>query len=136
MTNNSVVNYKDDLSTGQHFDVAQSDEEDEDHQMISSSPSSIANHHSSSTITKIKTNDNKLLKQLYDDALELGDALSSFEPEHKEYVRKLGEVESLKTKYRIKLDTYKKRLDQTKKDIKHINKTYSKKGTFLTDEAE
>jgi Skp family chaperone for outer membrane proteins len=53
--------------------------------------------------------------------------LRIFEPKHKEYVGKLDEVESLKTKYRTEFDKYKKKLTQLQKDIDRLTKSYSKK---------
>ncbi|CAF1112517.1 unnamed protein product [Rotaria sordida] len=112
--------------TTRHFDVAPL-EDDEDHPMMLSSSNSIDDQQSSSTKTNVETLDDKSFSKLYDDWLELDAELRLFEPKHKEYVGKLDEVESLKAKYRMEYDKYKKKLDQIQNDIKELKKTYSKK---------
>jgi hypothetical protein len=111
--------------TTRHFDVVHS-EDDEDHP-ITLSPSTPIDYPPSPTI-KVETFDDKSLNQLYDDWLALDAELRIFEPKHKEYVGKLDEVESLKTKYRTEFDKYKKKLTQLQKDIDRLTKSYSKKG--------
>ncbi|CAF1116183.1 unnamed protein product [Rotaria sp. Silwood1] len=139
MTSDTVFNNEDEInrqSTAGHFDIAQL-EDDEDHPMILSPSSSTDDHSSPSTTTdyhpspptttKVETFDDKSFSKLYDDWLEIDAELRLFEPKHKEYVVKLDEVESLKTKYRMEYDKYKKKLDQLQEDIKELKKTYSKK---------
>jgi hypothetical protein len=104
--------------TTRHFDVVHS-EDDEDQPITSDD-----DNNSSSTI---ETFEDKTLNKLFDDWFALDAELRVFEPKHKEYVVKLDEVESLKTKYRLEYDKYKKKLTQLQKDIKQLKKSYSKK---------
>jgi hypothetical protein len=113
--------------TTRHFDVGQSEEDDEDHQISLSSSISTDDHHSPIT-NKVESFDDESLNKLYDDWLALDAELRIFEPKHKEYVSKLDDVESLKSKQRTEYDKYKKKLDQLQKDIGYLKKSYSKKG--------
>ncbi len=112
--NEDEINHR---PTTRHFDVVHS-EDDEDQQIPSD------DDNSSSTI---ETFEDKALNKLYDDWFALDAELRVFEPKHKEYVVKLDDVESLKTKYRLEYDKYKKKLTQLQKDIKQLKKSYSKK---------
>ncbi|CAF4433103.1 unnamed protein product [Rotaria sp. Silwood2] len=131
MTSDIIFNNEDEKNrptTTRHFDIAQP-EDDEDHPIMLLPSCSIDNRQSPLTITtKVETLDDKSFSKLIDDSLELDAELRLFEPKHKEYVGKLDEVESLKTKYRMEYDKYKKKLDQLQKDIKELKKTYTKKG--------
>ncbi|CAF1503119.1 unnamed protein product [Didymodactylos carnosus] len=66
---------------------------------------------------------------LYDNWIQLDNQLKVFEPQHKEYVQKLDEVEELKMKYRLDFDRYMKKLEQIQKDIKYLIKQQSKQTT-------
>lgn len=122
------------LLTKQHFDPVQSEEDDDDSPITVSPPSTTNNTDSPTTITKVEAFDDKEFTKLYNDWLELDGELRSFEPKHKDYVGKLEEVETLKTKYRTDFDKYKKKLDQLQKDIKQLKATYSKKGKNQCEE--
>ncbi|CAF1433983.1 unnamed protein product [Adineta steineri] len=118
--------------TTRHFDVVHSDEDDEENQTRLLSSDSTDNPLLSSsspptTTTNVDTFDDKELNQLYDDWLEFDTQLRVIEPKHKEYVRRLDDVESLKTKYRLEFDKYKKKLDHLKKDVNQLKKVYAKK---------
>lgn len=131
MTSDTVFNNEDEKNRHlptRHFDVVQSEEEDDEEHQIRLSPSSSTEDQLPTTTTKVETFDDKSLNKLYDDWLELDAELRIFEPKHKEYVGKLDEVESLKTKYRGEFDKYKKKIDLLQKDIKQLKKSYSKKG--------
>lgn len=79
-------------------------------------------------INSMEAFDDESLNKLYDNWLELDAQLRVFEPKHKEYVRKLDEVELLKTKHRTEFDKYKKKLDQLQKNVSQLKKSYLKKG--------
>lgn len=115
MTSDTVLTHEDDLSehcrTTRHFDVVQSEEDDEEN-----SP------------PLMETFEDKSLNKLYDDWLALDADLRVFEPKHKEYVRRLDDVESLKTKYRAEFDKYQKKLTQVQRDLQQLKKSYTKKG--------
>jgi chromosome segregation ATPase len=123
MTSDIVFNNEDEINrhttTTRHFDVVQS-EDDEDQPITSDDDNSPS--------ATIETFDDKELNKLYDDWLALDAELREFEPKHKDYVGKLDTVESLKTKYRLEYDKYKKKLTQLQKDINQLKKSYSKKG--------
>ncbi len=118
MTSDTVFS-NEDRPTTRHFDVVHSEEDDEDQQIISD------DDNSSPTI---ETFEDQALNKLYDDWLALDAELRVFEPKHKEYVVKLDDVESLKTKYRSEFDKYTKKITQLQKDINQLKKSYSKKG--------
>ena len=100
------------------------EEDDEDEQPISLSPtSSIPADPSVSSPIDDQFDDSEV-KKLYDDWIDLDTELRSFEPKHKEYVRKLDEVESLKTKYKNEFIKYKKKIEQIEKDFQHLKKSY------------
>jgi hypothetical protein len=132
MTTDTVINSDDEKTrrpTTRHFDVVHSEEEDDEEHQIRLSPSSSTDDQlPSPPPTKVESFDDKSLNKLYDDWIALDAELRLFEPKHKEYVGKLDEVESLKTKYRGEYDKYKKKLDLLQKDIKQLQKSYSKKG--------
>ena len=112
MTSDTILTHEDDhRRPTRHFDVVQSEEDDEDN-----SPS------------LIETFEDKSLNKLYDDWLALDADLRTFEPKHKEYVAELDKVESLKTKYRAEFDKYQKKLTQLEKDLQQMKKSYTKKG--------
>jgi hypothetical protein len=120
MTSKTVSNHEEDENhrpTTRHFDVVHSEEDEED----------------PLPTEQIETFEDKSLNKLYDDWLELDAELRLFEPKHKEYVGKLDEVESLKTKYRLEFDKYKKKLDQLQTDVKKLKKSYSKKGNEMSE---
>ncbi|CAF1301373.1 unnamed protein product [Didymodactylos carnosus] len=75
----------------------------------------------------------KDFNKLYDDWIQLDNQLKIFEPQHKEYVQKLDEVEELKMKYRTEFDRYMKKIKQIQKDVKHLIKQRSKLSTTTTD---
>ena len=108
------------------FHVASSEEDEEDEQPISLSPSSSVNE--PVTTHPVETFDDKGLNKLYDDWLALDAELRIFEPKHKDYVSKLDEVESMKTKFRQEFDKYKKKVEQLQKDLGRQKKSYAKKG--------
>lgn len=120
----------------QTFVVGNSEEDDEERRSVSLSPSISVEDQSqpsiipSQTVNHLETLDDKELNKLFDDSLELDAQLRSLEPKHKEYVRKLDEVESLKTKYKAEFEKYKKKLDRLQKNLAKIKKTYEKKGSF------
>ena len=125
MTSDPVFRHEDDINhrpTTRHFDVVQS-EDDEDQPITSDDDNS-----SPPQSATIETFDDKELNKLYDDWLALDAELREFEPKHKDYVGKLDDVESMKTKYRSEYDKYKKKLTQLQKDINRLKKSYSKKG--------
>jgi hypothetical protein len=109
-----------------HFDIMNSDD-DGDHKMSLSSSSSMEEQRTP-LINKVEAFNDKKLNKLYDNWIELDAELRAFEPKHKEYVRKLDEVESMKTKYRKEFDNYKKRVFQLQKDVARLQKTYINKG--------
>lgn len=127
MTSDTVFTHENDKNlrpTTRHFEVVQSEEDDEENQI------KIDEETISATITPdpIETFEDEELNKLYNDWLALDGELRNFEPDHKEYVRKLDEVEKLKAKYRSEFDKYKKKLVQLQKDVKQLKKKYNKKG--------
>ncbi|CAF2164329.1 unnamed protein product [Rotaria magnacalcarata] len=148
MTSDITFNTEDENSrqpTTQHFDVVSSEEDDENGPTMSipssltngngptmSVPSSSTNENSSlPPIATVETLDDKSFSNLYDDWLELDAELRSFEPKHKEYVGKLDEVESLKKKYHVEYEKYKKKIDQIQQSIVELKKTYTKKDEII-----
>ncbi|CAF1004069.1 unnamed protein product [Adineta ricciae] len=131
MTSDTVFSNDDEKNrrtTTRHFDVVQSEEDDEENQMLV--PSSTSEDDPSPPPLPASSADSlgdESWNKLYDDWLALDAELRVFEPRHKEYVVKLDEVESLKTKYRADFDKYKKKYDQLQKDIARLRKTYMKK---------
>ena len=122
MTSDTVFINPDDQNrhpTTRHFDVVHSEEDEEDHQITTDEDNNTP---------PIETFDDQSLNKLYNDWLELDGELRLFEPKHKEYVAKLDDVESLKTKYRSEFDKYEKKLNLLKKDINQLRKSYTKKG--------
>lgn len=129
MENDTVSDSQDEQShrpTTRHFDVVQSEEDDDEH------PISTDEEPGAATTDPIETFEDESLNQLYDDWLALDSELRAFEPHHKDYVEKLDKVESLKTVYRPEFDKYQKKLLQLQKDIKKIQKRYSKKGIEIS----
>lgn len=120
MTSDTVLTHEDEsCQNKRHFDVVQSEEDDEENRITSDEETSPP---------IIETFEDKSLNKLYDDWLALDADLRTFEPKHKEYVGKLDEVESLKTKYRAEFDKYQKKLTQLQKDVQKLKKFYTKKG--------
>jgi uncharacterized coiled-coil DUF342 family protein len=126
MTSDKLFNSEIEPSN-RHFEIAQSEEDDED-QSISLSPTSSMDDHQLSAINKVETFNDKKLNKLYDEWLAVDAELRAFEPKHKEYVSKLDDVESLKTKYRNEFDKYKKKIDTLQKDVARLRKSHIKKG--------
>jgi predicted nucleic acid-binding Zn-ribbon protein len=110
-----------------HFNLDNSGDNEEDN-LISLSPSSSIDDQQIILRNKIETFDDKELNKLYDNWLELDAEMRIFEPKHKEYVTKLDQVESLKTKYRNEFNKYNKRIHQLQKDVARLRKSYIKKG--------
>jgi hypothetical protein len=125
MTSAAMFNGNDDEI--RRFDITTSDD-DGDHKPSLSSSSSMEEQHTPPLIDKDEIFNDKNLNKLLDNWIELDTELRAFVPKHKEYVRKLDEVESLKTKYKKEFDNYKKKIFQLQKDVAHLQKTYVKKG--------
>ena len=126
MTGATRVSSENDEPSNAPFQLATSEDDDDEHP-VSLSPSSSVDE-TPSTTHPVETFDDKELNKLYDDWLALDAELRAFEPKHKDYVSKVDEVESLKTKYRHEFDKYKKKLDQLEKDLVRVRKSYAKKG--------
>jgi hypothetical protein len=125
MTNNIIFNNEN--KQDHHFDIVNSTEDDEEQPTSLSSSSSIDDSQNIS-IDKIEIFDDKKLNKLYDNWLELDGELRAFETQHKIYVRKLDEVESLKTQYRDQFNKYQKNIAQLQETVAQLQKTYVKKG--------
>ena len=109
------------------FDLVNSGEEDEGHPVSLSSSSSLDEQQLTFKTTIETLEDNKLNK-LYDQSVAFDAELRAFEPKHKEYVLKLDEVESLKTKYSHEFNKYNKKIRQLQQDLARLQKSSSKKG--------
>ena len=133
MTSDTVLTHEDQLIRDdqqrptRHFDVVQSEEE-EDEQEEEEENRITSDEDNSPPI--VDTFEDKSLNKLYDDWFALDVELRTFEPKHKEYVSRLDDVESLKTKYRTEFDKYKKKLTELQKDLQKLKKSYAKKGEW------
>jgi hypothetical protein len=117
------------FNNNHQFDIINSVNDDDEEQLISlSSNSSIDDQQQIILINKNEIFNDKKLNTLYDNWLELDAELRLFETKHKIYVRKLDEVESLKTQYRNQFDKYKKKIFYLQKDLAQLQKIYNKKG--------
>ncbi len=116
----SVTMFNIENQDNRHFNLENSEE---DNLISLSSSSSIDDLRN-----KIETFDDKELNKLYDNWLELDAEMRIFEPKRKEYVSKLDQVESLKTKYRNEFNKYNKRIHQLQKDLARLRKSSIKKG--------
>lgn len=116
--------------TQRNFDVdgELSGDDEEDAPTLLTTPAYSDDDRPNIEINSMEAFDDESLNKLYDNWLELDAQLRVFEPKHKEYVRKLDEVELLKTKYRTEFDKYKKKLDQLQKNVSQLKKSYLKKG--------
>lgn len=81
------------------------------------------------TAPEVDSINDSSVNQLYDDWLEFDAQLRVFEAKHKEYVRRLDDVESLKTKYRAEFDKYTKKIGQMKSELEQLKKIYGFPGT-------
>jgi hypothetical protein len=124
MTSNTTTD--NDTSVDRHFDLINSEEDDEEQSSVS--PSYSTDDCPSTPINAVETFDDEKMNKLYDDWFAFDADLRTFEPKHKEYVRKLDEVESLKSKYKNEFDKYKKKINQLQKDVARLRKSYEKKG--------
>jgi hypothetical protein len=106
-------------------------DDDEDEQPITLSPSSSVDDRPVKARQSMNSFDDERLNKLYDDWLALDAELRVFEPKHKEYVRKLDDVESLKAKYKTEFDKYKKKVEHLQHDLVHLRKSHIKNGTCL-----
>jgi len=116
------------FNNNHHFDIVNSVNDDEEQLISLSSNSSIDDQQEIILINKVEIFNDKKLNTLYDNCLELDAELRLFETKHKIYVRKLDEVESLKTQYRNQFDKYKKKIFYLQKDVVQLQKIYNKKG--------
>lgn len=125
MTSDSMFNIENEEN--RHFDLVNPGESEEDN-LVSLSSSSSIDDQQIILKTKIELLDDKKLNKLYDNWLELDAEIRTFEVKHKEYVRQLDQVESLKTQYRHEFNKYNKRIKQLQKDVAQLRKTHIKKG--------
>jgi len=125
MTSDGIFNNE--SKSNNHFDIVNSVDDDEE-QLTSLSSTSSNEDQQIILINKVETFDDKKLNKLYNNWLELDAELRSFETKHKVYVRKLDEVESLKTQYRNEFDKYKKKIFNLQKDLNQLQRIYTKKG--------
>jgi hypothetical protein len=114
-----------DTSVDRHFDLVNSEEDEEEQ---SFSPSYSTDECPSTPTNVVETFEDEKMNKLYDDWFAFDADLRTFEPKHKEYVRKLDDVESLKSKYKSEFDKYKKKINQLQKDVARLRKSYEKKG--------
>ncbi|CAF4584652.1 unnamed protein product [Rotaria sp. Silwood2] len=122
MTDDIIFNHE--TEQNRRISVEFVEDDDEDHSISLTSKCSIDDQ----PMDKVGGLDDKKLNSLYDNWLELDAELRTFELKHKEYVRKLDEVELLKTKYKNEFDKYKKRIFTLQKDVAQLQKSYAKKG--------
>jgi uncharacterized coiled-coil DUF342 family protein len=125
MTSNAMFNIENEEN--RHFDLVNTGE-DEENNLVSLSSSSSIDDPQRILRNKIETFHDEKLNKLYDNWLELDAEIRAFEPKHKEYVSKLDEVESLKTKYRNEFNKYNKKIHQLQQDVTRLRKSYIKKG--------
>ncbi|CAF2931046.1 unnamed protein product [Rotaria sp. Silwood2] len=121
MTDDIIFNHE--TEQNRRISVEFVEDDDEDHSISLTSKCSIDDQ----PMDKVGGLDDKKLNSLYDNWLELDAELRTFELKHKEYVRKLDEVELLKTKYKNEFDKYKKRIFTLQKDVAQLQKSYAKK---------
>lgn len=134
MTSDTIFVTEDDKNgqlLTENFEVLNSEDDEDRPTMFVPSSSTNDDNAPPPTINKTVALNDKAFSKLYDDWLELDAELRSFEPKHKEYVVKLDEVESLKTKYRMEYEKYKKKLDQIQQDITELKAIHSKKGIII-----
>ncbi|CAF1129042.1 unnamed protein product [Rotaria sp. Silwood1] len=124
MTNDTIFNNE--TEENRRINIGFSGDDDEDRPISLTSKCSIDDQ-PMTVINKIEALDNKKFNLLYDNWLEFDAELRSFELKHKEYVRKLDEVELLKTKYKNEYDKHKKRIIALQKDVAQLQKSYEKK---------
>ena len=110
------------------FDFNNSD--DEGVSPVSLSASSSIEDPQPIPIIETETLTDKRFNRLYNTWIEIDAELRVFEPKHKEYVAKLDEIESLKSKYRSEFNKYKKTIRQLQKDVTRLQKSYTKKGSM------
>ena len=108
------------------FDLINSGDDDDEHPISMSSSSSIDNQESP-PIKKVETFEDEKLNKLYENWLTLDEEIRAYETKHKIYVRKLDEVESLKTEYRSEYNKYQKKIAQLQKTVNQLKKTHTKK---------
>ncbi|CAM4784135.1 unnamed protein product [Rotaria magnacalcarata] len=85
------------------------DDDEKEHPTSLTSMLCSANDQPVTSVNNMKIFDDVKLNKSYDEWLELNVELRIFECKYKECIRKLDEVELLKTNYRIKYDKYKKK---------------------------
>ena len=112
----------------QHFEITSADEEERD-QLDSSSS---GNENEEYLVSRSMMNEQSLEK-LYHQWISVDADLRSFESKHKDYIQKLDEVESLRTKYRLEFDRYKKIVDQLQKNLSKLKETDDFKGIVQCD---
>jgi hypothetical protein len=113
-------------SARQYFEMIDVDDDNRD---MSVPSSNFIGEHPSLCIVQSGSIDEQTLNRLHDDCFALDIELRSFESKHKEYVTKLDDVESLKTKYRLELDKYKKKIDQLQDELRCLKTSYGEQGT-------
>jgi len=134
MTSDTVFNNDEEQNRRmktRHFDIVQSEDDDEEPQL--STEVEDDEHqlpHPSTTANDLDEIEDEMLQKLQNDCTDLDKELTDFKEKHEEYVKNLDIVESLKTKNRELFDKYKKKIELLKKDVKKFEKTYYKKKTI------
>ncbi|CAF1081180.1 unnamed protein product [Rotaria sordida] len=124
MANQTIFNHENEENS--RVQVLFSGADEEDHSISLTSKCS-TDDEPMENLNEVENFDDKKLNLLYDNWLALDAELRTFEAKHKDYVRKLDEVELLKTKYKDEFDKYKKRITQLQKDVARLQKSHTKK---------
>lgn len=123
----------DDNQLENHVYPVNTDDDDDDELRLSLSVPDSTDQQSipSTNKTHREKFDDDELNKLYDDWFSLDADLRAFEPKHKDYVRKLDEVESLKSKYKSEFLKYQKKIEQLQKDLNRLKKSGVKQSRVL-----